>query len=454
MRYTGDNVSGTGRAGRIARAIAACALALGLAAVHAAPPAGTLIPNQANAIARVGAATQSASSNTVAATVGNGPPPPPPPPADELRRHARPERRRERRPGRHRLPAPRAHQHRRRGRHLHAVDRRCGHAISAGRRSRSSPMPTATASPTARRPSRLPSSLAPGQALPLRRAPRRAGRRARRARVGAANVNAASTGGAKIAANRDTVEVLAFGTTDCGAVEKTLSRSSGPSPGRPAHRHAFVPVVRHAPRSKLVMTDYLPAGMKYVPGSGRWIGTGATPLTDGVVGDDRQGTGSAQVAYDFDVSAHGAVTATVFAIPAQTGGYVKFDVAIDSGLAIGAVGLQHRGLRLLRLERRVPRPAIHQQRRLHGHRHRRPHAHRRAPPDRQAGHRRRRSPTCSPTAAARWRRSTSPSAPARSPPAPRSRSTRRTARRRSPTPTATASSTAARSPPARASPSW
>src|SRR5207247_1110535 len=90
------------------------------------------------------------------------------------------------------------------------------------------------------------------------------------------------------------------------------------------------------PRSRLTITDVLPAGMRYIAGSGRWNVTGNAALSDAVVGADREGTGAMTIAYDFNVTEPNAVTASLFDIPAQTSGTVTFAVEVISGLAIGA----------------------------------------------------------------------------------------------------------------------
>ena len=121
---------------------------------------------------------------------------------------------------------------------------------------------------------------------------------------------------------------------DCVAVSKQMSRSSGPSPAGPVTVTLSYTSCDKA-RAKLIITDRLPAGLKYVAGSGRWSGTGALGLTDAVVGQDRQGPGGEQVAYDFNVTAAGTVTATLFNVPVQDNGTITFDVQVDSGVAVG-----------------------------------------------------------------------------------------------------------------------
>ncbi|HXN14891.1 MAG TPA: SdrD B-like domain-containing protein, partial [Usitatibacter sp.] len=88
-------------------------------------------------------------------------------------------------------------------------------------------------------------------------------------------------------------------------------------------------------KSRLVLSDRLPAGMHYVAGSARWSETGSLVLTDAVIGTDRQGSGPMQIAYDFNVTTPGAVTASIYNLPANWSASVTFDVEIDAGLALG-----------------------------------------------------------------------------------------------------------------------
>lgn len=149
-----------------------------------------------------------------------------------------------------------------------------------------------------------------------------------------AGVSAASAGGAVIAPVTDTVTLPSTLPPICGGVTKSLSRSAGPSPSS-----ALTVTLQYAtcdkPRPRIIINDELPAGMRYVAGSGRSSLTGATPLTDGIVGDDRQGTGASKISYDWNTSHAGSVAVTFFDLPAQDTGTVSFAVEIEPGLAIG-----------------------------------------------------------------------------------------------------------------------
>lgn len=78
----------------------------------------------------------------------------------------------------------------------------------------------------------------------------------------------------------------------------------------------------------LVLQDVLPAGMLYVPGSGRWSGSGATALTDAAGGDP------AGITYQAPAAAiSGTVLATVTSVAGSTSGNLYFQVTIAANLA-------------------------------------------------------------------------------------------------------------------------
>lgn len=147
-------------------------------------------------------------------------------------------------------------------------------------------------------------------------------------------VNATSAGGAAIAPVLDTANLADPNyRPDCGAAFKFLSAERGPSPGGPITVSLNYRTCDQA-RSRLVLQDRLPAGMRYVADSGRWSGSGAQVLTDAVAANDRQGAGTT-IAYDFGVTAAGTVTAVLENLPAEAGGTVTFQVQIAEGLDKG-----------------------------------------------------------------------------------------------------------------------
>lgn len=78
----------------------------------------------------------------------------------------------------------------------------------------------------------------------------------------------------------------------------------------------------------LVLRDALPAGLLYVPGSGRWSASGVTPMTDAAGGDP------AGIIYQAPATAvSGTVDASVTSVAGSTSGNLYFQVTIASGLA-------------------------------------------------------------------------------------------------------------------------
>ena len=153
-------------------------------------------------------------------------------------------------------------------------------------------------------------------------------------RVDAASISDPSqstTGGLPaVTPNTDSV------TTTNGAVvtvTKDFSGTSGPSPSGP-----FTVTLRYNNSSTIAATavtlaDHLPAGLVYVPASGRWNGTGSLPLSDGINVPDDQGAAPNIIDYDFGVTAANTVTATISQVPAGFAGTVSFQVSIAAGHA-------------------------------------------------------------------------------------------------------------------------
>ena len=116
-----------------------------------------------------------------------------------------------------------------------------------------------------------------------------------------------SVAGGPVPPNIDTATAVAPATL---VVTKDFSAVSGRSPSGP-----YTVTLRYANASAATalavrLVDPLPAGMVYVPGSGRWSAAGATVLTDGIDTPDDQAGGAATIAYDFGVTTAGVVTAS------------------------------------------------------------------------------------------------------------------------------------------------
>jgi uncharacterized repeat protein (TIGR01451 family) len=85
----------------------------------------------------------------------------------------------------------------------------------------------------------------------------------------------------------------------------------------------------------LLINDVLPAGWLYVPGSGRWSGSGMTALTDAAGGDPAGITYSAPT-----MAVSGTIAATITAVPGSTSGNLYFQVTIAPNLSVTTVANQ------------------------------------------------------------------------------------------------------------------
>ncbi|MCY7387484.1 MAG: hypothetical protein LH481_05365, partial [Burkholderiales bacterium] len=79
----------------------------------------------------------------------------------------------------------------------------------------------------------------------------------------------------------------------------------------------------------LLISDVLPSGWLYVPGTGRWSGSGVTPLTDAAGGDPAGVTYSAPA-----TPISGTIASTVTTVPGSTSGNIFFQVTIAPNLAV------------------------------------------------------------------------------------------------------------------------
>ncbi|HKL15162.1 MAG TPA: DUF11 domain-containing protein [Balneolaceae bacterium] len=109
-------------------------------------------------------------------------------------------------------------------------------------------------------------------------------------------------------------------------VQKTASSSTANAGDTVTYTFTFSNT-GNANGTNLLITDPIPAGMTYVPGSGVWSGSG-TGLDDNTGnGDDPTG-----VTYEFDNSgAQGSVIATIASLNSGNSGTLQFDVTVDAG---------------------------------------------------------------------------------------------------------------------------
>ncbi|QJR10735.1 hypothetical protein DSM104443_01804 [Usitatibacter rugosus] len=154
---------------------------------------------------------------------------------------------------------------------------------------------------------------------------------------GSLRVTATGAGNGVLAQNTDRVSIAGRPTVpgDCATATKALSLDRGPSPGGPITVSLTYDACDKA-RQKVLIQDTLPAGMTYVAGSARWTATGPLVLTDANA-TDAQGPGTSKITYDFGVTAANTVTAMINDLPATTKATVTFQVQIVPGLAVNAL---------------------------------------------------------------------------------------------------------------------
>jgi uncharacterized repeat protein (TIGR01451 family) len=114
-------------------------------------------------------------------------------------------------------------------------------------------------------------------------------------------------------------------------VTKSINQPSGASPSGPYTYTLSYTNTGNATATSVFITDVVPVGMTYVPGSARWSMTGATVLTD-ASNADAQGAAPNTIIYDFGVSLPGNVSAQFNQIPSGASGTLTFQVNVDAGL--------------------------------------------------------------------------------------------------------------------------
>ena len=134
---------------------------------------------------------------------------------------------------------------------------------------------------------------------------------------------------AQTAFNTDVVTVTGNAVVN---ITKSISTANGPSPSGPYTYTFTYTNAGNSIATNVTLTDLLPAGMTYVPNSGRWSTTGASVLTDANAAD-AQGTAPNTIVYDFGVTGANTVTAKIARVAPGASGTVTFQVNVNSGLA-------------------------------------------------------------------------------------------------------------------------
>ncbi len=134
---------------------------------------------------------------------------------------------------------------------------------------------------------------------------------------------------AQTAFNTDVVTVTGNAVLN---VTKGIDVTNGASPSGPRTYTISYTNAGNSTATNFRITDVVPAGMTYVPGSGRWSTTGAAVLTDLNLAD-AQGVAPNTVIYDYGVTGAATVTAVINRVPAGASGTLTFQVNVDAGLA-------------------------------------------------------------------------------------------------------------------------
>ena len=119
-------------------------------------------------------------------------------------------------------------------------------------------------------------------------------------------------------------------------VTKSLSANSGAPGSGPYTVTLTYNNVGNTTATNLNLRDLLPAGMSYVPNSGRWSVTGGTALTD-VNNADAQGSAPDTIIYDFGETVAGRVTAVISRVLPGQSGTLTFQVNIPASTAAGVI---------------------------------------------------------------------------------------------------------------------
>ncbi len=154
--------------------------------------------------------------------------------------------------------------------------------------------------------------------------------------VGLLTVTASGTATASpapAASNTDTTTVTANAVIN---MTKSMSASSGAAGSGPYTITLTYQNTGNNTATNLTLLDVIPSGMTYVTNTGRWSGTGSTPLTD-ANNSDAQGTSPDTVIYDFGATVAGRVTAVIARVQPGQSGTLTFQVNIASGQAAGNI---------------------------------------------------------------------------------------------------------------------
>ena len=136
---------------------------------------------------------------------------------------------------------------------------------------------------------------------------------------------------AQTAVNTDTTTVTANAVIN---LTKSISAGSGAAGSGPYTYSLTYTNTGNSTATGVKITDAIPAGLTYVGGAARWSVLSAA-LTDAA--GDTQGTAPNQIAYDYNITTSGSLTATLTQVAAGQSGTISFQVNVASTTAPGAI---------------------------------------------------------------------------------------------------------------------
>ncbi len=141
-----------------------------------------------------------------------------------------------------------------------------------------------------------------------------------------------ATSGFNASTSASVTDVTTITTQAVVNVTQALDVTAGPSPSvSPRTITITYTNTGNTAAANLTLAELIPSGMTYVAGSGRWSATGSAVLTDADNTDNQGG-----IIYDQNVTVTNRVTAVIASVPPGASGTLSYQVNINAGLPAGA----------------------------------------------------------------------------------------------------------------------
>ena len=157
------------------------------------------------------------------------------------------------------------------------------------------------------------------------------------AQVNLLGVTAASNFGGGLTPSKQVTETTTVTSNAVINMSKSMSAAAGAPGSGPYTVYLNYSNTGNTTATNVILKDALPAGMVYVPGTGRWSSAPGVALIDSPVTPVTSGAGTV-ISYNFGVSATNQVSAQISAVPYGQSGVVSFQVTIATYSAVSATG--------------------------------------------------------------------------------------------------------------------